>query len=295
MRKVLFMFLAACLVATGSTTILAQEHPPSGPPKVLVIVREEVKPGRGPAHEKVEAAWARAFSKGKYPAHYIAMTSVSGPNQAWFVEGHDSLASTEQAEQFIEKNAALKAEIDQIQRQDGELLAGSRSIVAVYREELGYRATGVNIGQMRYFYVTTVRVRPGHQDDFIEWSKIIRAAHEQANVPEHWAVFQVTLGMPAGTYVIFQPLKSLTEVDAFAQTHGKAYQDATGDEGRKKLRELASAGLLSSETNIFAFSPKMSYVSEETASADPDFWTPKPVAKTAPAAKKEAGKPKAKP
>jgi hypothetical protein len=261
---------------------------------VLVIFREEVKPGRGPAHEKVEAAWARAFSKGKYPAHYIAMTSVSGPNQAWFVEGHDSLASTEQAEQFIEKNAALKAEVDQIQQQDGELLDRSGGIVAAYREELGYRTTGVNIGQMRYFYVTTVRVRPGHQDDFVEWNKIIKAAHEKANVPEHWAVFQVTLGMPAGTYLIIQPLKSLTEVDAFAQTHGKAFQDAIGDEGRKKLRELASASILSSETNIFAFSPKMSYVSKETASADPDFWTPKPVAKTA-AAKKEAGKPAAKP
>jgi hypothetical protein len=286
MRQVSFLAVG-CVLLCGVSLVAAQEQAVMGPPKVLQIFREEVKPGKGPAHEKIEAAWARTFNKANYPAHYIAMTSVSGPSEAWFLEGHDSLASAERAEQFVEKNAALKGEVDQISQQDGELLSGGRSIIALYREEMSYRATGVNIGQMRYFYVTTVRVRPGHQDDFIEWNKIIRAAHEQANVPEHWAVFQVTLGMPAGTYLIFQPLKSLTEVDAFAQTHGKAYQDATGDEGRKKLRELASAGLLSSETNIFAFSSKMSYVSKETASADPDFWTPKPAVKAATVAKKE--------
>jgi hypothetical protein len=31
----------------------------------------------------------------------------------------------------------------------------------------------------------------------------------------------------------------------------------------------------------------MSYVSKETASADPDFWTPKPAVKAATVAKKE--------
>ncbi len=101
--------------------------------------------------------------------------------------------------------------------------------------------------------------------------------------------------MPNGTYLSFQPIKTLAEVDAFSQTHGKAYQEATGDAGRQKLRELASAGTLSSETSIFAFSPKMSYVSKETASADPDFWTPKAVAKAAPAAKKEVKEARTKP
>lgn len=286
-KKSVFLFVVACLFLSASSMALAQEPASSGPPKVLQIFREEVKPGKGAAHEKVEVGWPRAFTNAKSPTHYLAMVSVTGPSEAWFITGFNSLAAWEKDRQDNEKNVALTAELDQLAERDGELLSSVRSIVATYREELSYRPAGVNIGQMRYFHVTTIRIRPGHENDFIQANKIVREAHEKANVPEHWAVFQVNSGMPNGTFLNIQPLKSLAEVDAFAETHGKAYQDATGDEGRQKLRELASAGTLSTETTIFAFSPKMSYVSKETASADPDFWTPKP-AKTVAATKKEA-------
>jgi len=298
MKKSTCGFLEACLLLSCAALGFAQQPP--GPPKVLRIYREEVKPGRNPAHEKVEAAWARANRAGKSPAHYIGMTYVSGPNEAWFIEGHDSLASAERADQYIEHTPALKAETDRLSQQDGELLSGLRSVIAEHREDLSYR-TGVTIGQMRYFYLTTLRVRTGHNDDFLEAIKLIRTAHEKANVPEHWAVFEVMLGMPRPTYLMFQPLKSLAEVDAFPQTHGQAYRDATGDSGRKKLAELFSSGILTAETNIFAFNPKMSYVTDTTAAADPDFWTPKPKAAAkapaegAKAAKKPAAKPAAKP
>ncbi|MBI3668973.1 MAG: hypothetical protein HY237_04235 [Acidobacteria bacterium] len=287
MKKSMFLFVAACLFLSTTSIALAQEQAPSGPPKVLQIYREEVKPGKGAAHEKVEAGWPRAFANVKSPTHYLAMVSVTGPSEAWFVTGFDSLAAWEKDRLATEKNPALTAELDQLGAKDGELLSSVRSIVASYREELSYRATGVNLGQMRYFYVTTFRIRPGHENDFVEANKIIRAAHEKANVPEHWAVFQVLSGLPSGTYLTFQPLQSLAEVDTFPQTHGKTYQEATGDEGRQKLRELTSAGMLSSETSIFLFSPKMSYVSKETAAADPGFWTPKPAVQVAAVAKKE--------
>jgi hypothetical protein len=279
-KKSMFLFVAACLFLTTTSIALAQEQTTSGPPKVLQIIREEVKPGKGAAHEKVEAGWPRAFANAKSPTHYIAMTSVTGPSEAWFVSGFDSLASWEKDRLDNEKNTALTAELNQLDEKDGALLSGIRSVVATYREDLSYRATGVNIGQMRYFYVNTFRIRPGHENDYIQANKIVRDAHEKANVPEHWAVFQVMSGMPSGTYLTFQPLKSLAEVDAFPQTHGKAYQEATGDDGRQKLRELASAGTLSSEVAIFSFSPKMSYASKEVASADPDFWTPKALVAT---------------
>jgi len=283
------------LLLSATSIALAQEQAPSGPPKVLQIFREEVKPGKGAVHEKVEAGWPRAFANAKWPTHYLAMVSVTGPSEAWFVTGFDSLAAWEKDRQNTDKNTALTAELDQLGEKDGELLSGTRSIVAVYREDLSYRPAGIKIGQMRYFYVTTYRIRPGHENDFVAANKIVRAAHEKAEVPESWAVFQVTSGMPSGTFLSIQPLKSLAEVDAFPQTHGKAYQEATGDDGRQKLRELASAGTLSSETSIFAFRPKMSYVSKETASADSDFWTPKPVANAPPAAKQEVKQAAAKP
>ena len=40
----------------------------------------------------------------------------------------------------------------------------------------------------------------------------------------------------------------------------------------KKLQELESAAVEFSQSNLFAFSPKMSYPPEESIKADPDFW-----------------------
>jgi hypothetical protein len=288
MKRNLCTVLAVFLILSVAGPALAQE---SGPSKVIQIYREEVKPGKTSAHEKVEVGWPRAFAKANSPTHYLAMTSVSGPTEAWFITGYPSLAAWEKDTQFIESNPALSAETQRLSAQDGELLSNARSIVATYQPDMSYRANDINLGQMRYFYVTTVRVRPG--TSYSEINKLVLAAHEKASVPEHWAVFQVTYGMPAGTFLIFEPLKSLADVDAFPQTHGEAYRNALGEDGTKKLRELTSAAVISSETNIFAFAPKMSYLSEKTIAADPAFWAPKP--KAAAPAKPAAEKPAAKP
>src|SRR5713226_7208291 len=82
-KRGVFLFVAACLLLSATSLALAQEQAPSGPPKVLQIFREEVKPGKAPAHEKVEAGWPRAFANASSPTHYIAMVSVTGPSEAW--------------------------------------------------------------------------------------------------------------------------------------------------------------------------------------------------------------------
>ena len=295
MKKCIVFLSTLSLILTGASMLKAQGEANLGAPKVLEIGIEQIKPGKGTAHEKNEAGWPRAFASAKSPTYYVAMTAVTGTNQVWFLSGFDSMAAIEKDTKSNEKNAALTAETNQLGEKDGEFLSGARGIVANYREDLSYRAAGINVWQMRYFYVTTVRVRPGHANEFIEATKLYRNAHEKADIPEAWAVYHVESGMPDGTYLILQPLKSLAEVDAFAETHGKPYQDAIGDEGQQKLRELNSSSILNSENTVFAFSPKMSYVSKEVAGADADYWMPKPVAKPAAVASKDGDKTKAKP
>ena len=298
MRKCFFLLFVISLLLAGATQALAQASTPAvgGPPPVIQIFREEVKYGKGTAHEKFETGFVRAFAKANWPTHYLAISSLTGPGEAWYTTWYDSFDAWEKDRQAVEKASALAAELDQLAEKDAEFISSGRSIAAVYRKDLSYRREGVNIFTMRYFTVTTIRVRPGHNDDFEELRKIVNAAHEKANVDEHWSVYQVVSGAPAGTFLLFLPYKSFKEVDAVPEKHGKAYQDALGDEGRKKVRELSSAAIFSSENSLFAFSPKMSYVSKEGAAADPDFWTPKPkkaAAKPAAAAEKEGEKPAA--
>ena len=60
-----------------------------------------------------------------------------------------------------------------------------------------------------------------------------------------------------------------------------------GEDGMKKLRELTAATVESSQTNLFSFNPRMSYVGEDFIKADPDFWKPKPAHAAAAGSKKE--------
>ena len=114
--------------------------------------------------------------------------------------------------------------------------------------------------------------------DFEDARKIIKAAHEKLSLKYNCSVFQVQSGMPAGTFLIMTPYKTFADIDAAVDLHGKAYDDAIGDDGRKKLAELASSGTIGTETMLFAVNAKMSYPAKETIDADPAFWSPKTAA-----------------
>jgi len=251
------------------------QDPPPGPPKILSIYREVVKPGKGAAHEKNEAAWAAAYAKATAPINYIAMTSVTGPAEAWFVEGRSDFSSIEKADQFIESNAALQAEVGAIAARDGELLDSSSHILAVLRDDLGY-GSPVPIPKMRYFSVTTIRVKPGYGNEFATGSKVLKEAHEKAKLDERWAVYEVISGAPGGTFLVFQPMKSLAEMDAYREMHGKAFQDAMGEDNRARMRELTREAVASQTSQVFQLNPRMSAAAKEFVAGDPEFWTVKP-------------------
>ena len=107
----------------------------------------------------------------------------------------------------------------------------------------------------------------------------------------HWAMYEAVYGQADNSFVIFNPMKSLSEVDrGFAE--GKQMETVLGEEGMKKLRELTAETVESSQTNLFAFNPRISYIDEDWIKADPDFWKPKA---THAAAKKEGMKKEEKP
>ena len=288
-RILIVMLLMIAAPSVGSTfTTLAQTPVPQLPPKVLSIGREEVKHNVDAEHAKVEAAWSKAFAKANWSGYWLGMTSMSGPPEAWFLSGYDSFAAIEKNNQELEKRQALKAEDTRFRQLDKDLLRGARSMMATFREDLSYQPA-VILAQMRYFRVNTIRVRQGLNDDFIEYRKIIKAGLEKAKSDTHSAVYQIVSGAPNGTFLVFTPLKSMAEMDPNPASQ-KAFQDALGDENRKKLSELANKAIISNEPVHFAFNPEMSYVSKEFAAADPDYWTPKPKPAAKPAAKKPTEK-----
>lgn len=287
-RKVTGIPVIAVSLLSCSFSVLAQTAPAGGPPKVLQIYREEVKPGRASAHEAVETGWPRAFARANWPTHYLAMTSLTGPSEAWFMTGYDSFAAWEADSRAIDKNPGLKKELDQLEAKDGELRSGGRSVVASLREDLSNQPN-VDMPKMRYFRVITIRVKPGHEAQFPDVVKILKAGYEKANLTLHWAIYQISSGMATPTFLVFIPMKSLDEVDA-AASRSKTLQEAEGEENVKKLQTIAADAYVSVESNIFAFNPKMSYPSKEWAAGDPEFWKPKAAEAMKPEVKKPAAR-----
>ena len=283
MRKNLLFLFAICLFVSTAFEARAQVGPP---PKVLSIFREEIKAGRGSAHAKVEVGYVRALQKAKWPVYSLAMTPAVGGTDAWFMSAYDSFAALEQDRANMDKNAQLSADFERLDAMDAEFRTGQRSILCSLNEALTWGGN-FDVSQMRYFSVTTVRVRPGHDEEYREARRLLGEAVKKANPNAHSVVYTVTAGMPGGTYLIFTPRKSLAELDPNPAV-AKAVQDAMGEDNAKKRQKLLADSVMSTETSIYGFSPRMSYVSKEWAKTGGDFWTPKPPPPPRPPAKKPA-------
>jgi len=285
MKKSLLCTLAVFVFATTAHQAAGQQPTNTAPPKVLSIFREEVKASKNGAHEKLEAGYVAALRKANWPVPSIALTPVAGPNDAWFISAYDSFEAWEKDRQATDKNAELSREFERLDNLDAEFRTNQRSFVAVLRDDVSYHPN-VDLAQVRYFEIITLRVRPGHDSDFEELAKMIHTAFEKKNSPtDHFAIYQVTAGLPGGTFFVFLPMKSLKEVDTNMKPENQqAFMKALGD--FKKLEKLTGESLLSEESAIYAINPRMSYVSKEFAAAGGDFWKPKPMPK--PAARKPA-------
>jgi len=285
MKRMTGLVVGTCLIA-GCIGAAAQSSGGNGPPKVLSVAREWTKPGKnGMSHEKTESAFVQAMTKAKWPSHYLAAESVSGKPRVLFFTGYDSFEAWEKDVKATEKNAALSAELDHANAADGELLSEVDQGMMVYREELSLRPN-VDIPHMRYFEISRFHVKQGHDKDWEALVKMYQSGFEKIT-DVHWATYQVAYGREDGTYIIFNPIKSAAEIDG-AWANWPKFMAAMGEDGMKKLMDLTAATVDTSETNLFVFNPRMSYVAEDWIKADPDFWKVKTAAAAAKPAKKPA-------
>ncbi len=295
MKKMAISLLGFSLVLGCVSIASGQEMSGNSPrPKVLQISREFLKPGKaGMAHEKAESAFIQAESRAKWPTHYLGMTSLSGKSRALFFTWFDSFEAWQKDGDAVAKNAALSAALDHAFEADGALLDSVDQGVFYFNEEMSLRPLK-DVSQVRYMEIFTYHVRPGHDREWHEVVKMVKAAYEKAVPEAHWGVYEQMFGGDGGTYLVLTGRKSLSEVDR-AIEGSKKFTDAMGEDGMKKLDELFAAAAESSQSQLFAINPRMSYVADEWIKADPDFWKPKAAMAPATTAKPAAEDKKAKP
>jgi hypothetical protein len=297
MKKSLLFFVVVILISAFSQ-VFAQDPAMHGPPPVLYVVREDIKPGLMGAHTKHSASFANIFRTLDTPNHRIALVPVAGSeNEVVYLTGCESFKKLEDILNETDKKMAAasgntKAELDRLDKEAPMLHAAMRDMFAIFRPELSYNPN-VDIRTMRYFSITTIRVRPGHDAQFAEYAQKVISAARKAKVDNyHTAVFQVISGTQAGTYLLFRPLKSLSEFDDAIMMKVRA---AMGNDERKELDKEASEVYMSSETSTYWMTPAMSYVEKDFAAGDPAFWNTKPPMIAKPKPKKKMAKPLAPP
>lgn len=283
-KRTLRLLCVLCFALSAVLQIHAQATQTSIPAhKVLRIRRETVKPGKAAAHQRHEAAVKAALRRANWKVSYMAMSSLSGPSEVWFVRNYNSMAGWERTLTETYKNEALRTELDQLAERDGEFLSGESEIVAIYREDLS--RSQHDLKRLHYFGVTTIHVRPGHEDDFTRLLRNALDDCQKASAECYWATYQVTAGMPGPTFLTLSSYKNLAELDAAS---GKAMPGAWGEAGQRAIAIAQDKSYVHSETQLFKVEPSMSYELPEGVmeTLDPEWWPPRGLTAAPPAKKK---------
>jgi len=252
---------------------------PTSQPPLVTIVREEVKVGRAADHARIEAGWPAAFERARSPDYYLAMVSMTGPSEAWYIIPAANHAAIGASMKRDDADPVLSAELARLSRLDADVINSSRTLQAVARPDLSMGAYP-DLARQRFWEITTFRVRPGHEGEFDAAAKAYASAAARSASGTTFRVYEIIAGGLTPTYLIFSSITAYGEFDQMMANGMATMQGASVDE-RTALQKFSTDGMLNAETNRFRLDPKQSYVSNETRATDRAFWGPAPRPATA--------------
>ena len=180
-----------------------------------------------------------------------------------------SFTAWEAEHKSVDSNAALSAALDRANQADGDLLSETDATVLVRRDDLSLNP-GHRIGS-RLLEISQYAVKPGHRKEWEDLVKMVIDGYKKGVPEAHWVMYEEAYGTPGNRFVVITSVRSGEELDAeFAS--GKKFEDAMGEDGMKKMRDLEASCMESEQSNLFAIDPKMSYPPDALVKAEPDFW-----------------------
>ncbi len=243
------------------------------PPKLLLLVHQEFRSGKTNERRKIEIAISRACDQLAVPNSWIDLESISGPPEALFFDPFDSFEQLDTVFAEWGRIFATRPELAHMQEELQSLIVAERTIIAVRRDDLGYRPQSIDFSKARFMRVLEVRLNPGHESDFVEAFRTLSHAYETIKANTPWVVYQVNVGMPSPTFIVFLPMRALKQNDDLLDWR-RRLREVEGDEAARRSDQIAREAYLSTESNLYALSPETSHVSKELADGDRDFWSP---------------------
>jgi hypothetical protein len=268
--------IAAALTLTLATVAGGQTEEPAepatAPPKLLVLVYQKFSFDRAAERDQWETAMARACQKLQAPNSWIVMESITGEPEVLGFDPFDSFAQMEKPVAEWGPIYATHPELGRLQAQINAALVSQRTVIAVRRDDLSYRANRIDLSKARFMRILEVSLHPGRENDFAEAFKKLSTAYEKIESDLPWVVYQVNLGMPSPTFLTFVPMKAVRQNDDLLKIRERLH--AAEGAAAERMQQIAREAYASTESNLYSIKPEKSHVSKEFAAGDPEFWTP---------------------
>jgi hypothetical protein len=128
------------------------------PPQILQIYRDFLKPGTDAAYREIEDDAARVCVRLNCPNPYLAIQSLTGPTEVWYLNGYRSAAHETAVVEGYQRNAPLMAALEHIPKRKAGLILPALNTRTTFREDLT-RGSPWRIGEGRFLVITVTKSR----------------------------------------------------------------------------------------------------------------------------------------
>jgi hypothetical protein len=259
----------SCLVLAGCIPSAAQNVTPTPEtgvtPNTLLLYRADLLPGKEQTYEQTEAEIVRGYANAKIPVYWCALQSVSGPSHVLYFDGFDTFADIEKVGEDVAQGLDSHPEIAALQQKLADMVSASRTVLAFRRDDLGYRLNKIDLAKAHFVRVSILGFRPGYEDDFAEAIRARARMYETNDIDTPWMIYQVHSGLPLPTFIEFQPMNSLSEIDDALDRNKKGRRP--GDARQLPSQKWIKEADLSIDIQVYSVSQTMSHLSALNAAA----------------------------
>jgi hypothetical protein len=261
--------LLSCSVLVGCPPGAAQNVTPTPEtgvtPSTLLLYRADLFSGKETAYEQAEAQIAQAYADAKIPIYWSALQSVTGSPHVLYFDGFDNFADIEKSGTDLAQGLDAHPEIGSLQQKLADFVSATHTTLAFRRDDLGYRLNKIDLAKASYVRVSIFQFRAGYEEEFAEAVRTRARMYETNDIDTPWMIYQVHSGFSLPTYIEFQPMNSLSEIDDALERSAKARRPggATSPSAQKWIRDAD----LNIDIQIYRLSQSMSHLSAANAAA----------------------------
>lgn len=169
--------------------LLAQQ----APPRIIYIHRDSLKRGVDSAYRAIEDDAAQICADLRCPNPYLALESLRGPHEAWWLNAFASEADTTRVVNAYAANRPLMEALGAITKRKATLIGTPIAGFGVYRPDLS-RGPAWSVAGARFMLITVMRSRR----------------------PAEGAVWQAA----DSTLYVLRPVRTLQQAEALAAEQG---------------------------------------------------------------------------